>query len=203
MVYKNHQIWRDKLGIGAGWQDVPSRYHFTNHLKNLRRSHPIIPYTLEIECNSYWGNFEREFIAYSMGILDDVQMGIDHSEEELEMFWQDVFGRPRISFKYALEHYVLLQDYLFETFQAVDDWDQLTFYQIDWDIMHKENRNVLKIQLAQPLSEYWENIIIPRMKDFFTKQPYKYMNKDAQLVDIRLCDRKGNVVKEYIKGALK
>ena len=23
MVYKHHQIWRDKLGIGAGWQDIP------------------------------------------------------------------------------------------------------------------------------------------------------------------------------------
>lgn len=199
MVYKHHQMWRDKLGIGAGWQDIPSKYNFKTHLKNLRRSHPRIPYTLEIECNSYWGNFEREFIAYSMGILDDVQMDINHSEEELEMFWQDVFGRPRISFEYALEHYVLLQDYLLETFQDVDDWEQLTFYQIDWDIMHKENRDVLKIQLVQPLSEYWESIIIPRMKDFFIERPYVYMSKDAKLIDIRLCDSKGNVVKEYLK----
>lgn len=199
MVYKHHQIWRDKLGIGAGWQDIPSEYHFSNHLRNLRRSKPTIPYTLEIECNSYWGNFEREFVAYSMGILDDVQMDINHSEEELEMFWQDVFGRPRISFEYALEHYVLLQDYLFETFQDVDDWEQLTFYQIDWDIMHKEKRDVLKIQLAKPLSEYWENIIIPRMKEFFIERPYVYMDKDAELIGVRLCDSKGNVVKEYLK----
>lgn len=196
MVYKHHQIWRDKLGVGAGWQDIPPEYHFKKHLKNLRRSHPIIPYTLEVECNSYWGNFEREFIAYSMGILDDVQMDINHSEEELEMFWQDVFGRSHISFEYALEHYVLLQDYLFETFQAVDDWDQLTFYRIDWDIMHKQNRNVLKIQLAKPLSEYWENIIIPRMKDFFSKKPYEYMDKDAELEYICLRDKSG-VTKEY------
>lgn len=197
MVYKYHQIWRDKLGIGAGWQDVPSSYHFKNHLKNLRRSHPIIPYTLEIECNSYWGNFEREFIAYSMGILDDVQMDINHSKEELEMFWQDVFGRPRISFEYALEHYALLQDYLFETFQDVDDWEQLTFYQIDWDIMHRNGSNVLKIQLAKSLDYYWESIIIPRMKDFFIERPYVYMDKDAELISIALCDSKGNVVKEY------
>lgn len=197
MVYKHHQIWRDKLGIGAGWQDIPSEYHFKQHLENLRRSHPIIPYTLEIECNSYWGNFEREFIAYSMGILDDVQMDINYSEEELEMFWQDVFGRPHISFEYALEHYVLLQDYLFETFQDVDDWEQLTFYQIDWDIMHRNGSNVLKIQLAKPLDYYWESIIIPRMKDFFIERPYVYMDKDAELISIALCDSKGNVVKEY------
>ena len=198
MVYKPHQIWRDKLGIGAGWQDIPSEYHFKNHLKNLRRSHPIIPYTLEVECNSYWGSFEREFIAYSMGILDDVQMDIDFAEEERTMFWKEVFGKDTlIEFDEALETYELLRDYLFETFQDVDDWEQLTFYQIDWDIMHRNGSNVLKIQLAQPLSYYWENIIIPRMKDFFNKKPYEYMDKDAELISITLCDRTGNVVKEY------
>ena len=62
--------------------------------------------------------------------------------------------------------------------------------------MRKEKRNVLKIQLAKPLSEYWENIIITRMKDFFSKKPYEYMDKDAELVYIRLCDKSG-VVKEY------
>jgi hypothetical protein len=65
-------------------------------LKNLRRSHPQIPYTLEIECNPYWGNFEREFLAYSIGILDDVQMDIRHSKEELEMFWKEVFDKEPI-----------------------------------------------------------------------------------------------------------
>lgn len=197
MVYKYHQIWRDKLGIGAGWQNIPSEYNFKTHLKNLRRSHPRIPYTLEIECNSYWGNFEREFIAYSMGILDDVQMDINHSEEELAMFWDEVFGIESPDFAEALEVYELLQDYLFETFQDVDDWEQLTFYQIDWDIMHKEKRDVLKIQLAKPLNEYWESIIIPRMKNFFVERPYRWMTKDAELIDIRLCNSKGNVVKEY------
>lgn len=197
MVYKYHQIWRDRLGIGAGWQDVPSAYQFSNHLKNLRRSHPVIPYTLEIECNSYWGNFEREFIAYSMGILDDVQMRIRHSADMLSMFWEDTFGRPFLSFEFALEHYVLLKDYLFETFQVVDDWEQLTFYRINWDLMHSEKRNVLTIQLAQPLNENWENIIIPRMQDFFLKKPYEDMDKDAKLIGITLYDSKHNPIKIY------
>ena len=133
-----------------------------------------------------------------MGILDDVQMSIDHSEEERTMFWEEVFNREEpITFKEAIESYELFRDYLFETFQDVDDWEQLTFYQIDWDVMHRENRNVLKIQLAKPLNEYWESIIIPRMKDFFVERPYKWMAKDAQLLSIRLCDSKGNVMKEY------
>lgn len=195
MVYKPHERWRDEVGLDSGIFDT---YDLSDDLQELiesmRDDQPKIPYTLEVECDSYWGNFEREFVAYSMGILDDVQMGIRHSEEELEMFWQEVFGRSHLDFEYALEHYVLLQDYLFETFQECDDWEQLTFYYIDWDTMHKEKRDVLKIQLAKPLDEYWEGIIIPRMKAFFTEHIYE---DKAKLISIKLLDSHGKVVKEY------
>jgi hypothetical protein len=62
--------------------------------------------------------------------------------------------------------------------------------------MHREKRNVLKIQLAKPLSREWEEIIIPRMKKFFAKKIYEHMDKDVELEYIYLYDRKG-VVKEY------
>jgi hypothetical protein len=168
----------------------------------MRKSHPRIPYTLEIECTSYWGNFEREFIAYSLGILDDVQMCIRHSEEELTMFWEEVFNKKPITFKEAYGKdsyysYELLQDYLLETFQEVDDWEQLTFYRIDWDILRKNGSNILKIQLIKPLSPYWEKIIIPRMKDFFIKKPYEYLKEDTELISITLCNNKGEVVQEF------
>jgi hypothetical protein len=78
-----------------------------------------------------------------------------------------------------------------------DDWEQLCFYYIDFDIYHKNGSNVLKIQLAKPLSLYWEEIIIPRMKAFFDKKIYEYMKEDDELISITLCDRKGYVVKEY------
>jgi hypothetical protein len=131
-----------------------------------------------------------------MGILDDVQHG-RHSEEELEMFWTEVFSKQPPTFEDALENYPLLKDYLFETFQDVDDWSQLTFYQIDWKAMHKEKREVLRIQLAKPLDEYWEGIIIPRMKDFFTKKIYEWMRKDTELLNIRLYNSKRELIKEY------
>jgi hypothetical protein len=195
MIYKPHERWRDEVGLGSGIFDT---YELSDDLQELiesmRDDQPKIPYNLEVECDSYWGNFEREFIAYSMGILDDVQMGIRHSEEELEMFWQDVFGRSHLDFEYALEHYVLLQDYLFETFQECDDWEQLTFYYIDWDTRHKEKRDVLKIQLAKPLDEYWEGIIIPRMKAFFAEHIYE---DKAKLISIKLLDAQGNILKNY------
>jgi hypothetical protein len=192
MIYKPHERWRDEVGFDSGIFDT---YELSDDLQELiesmRDDQPKIPYTLEIECDSYWGNFEREFIAYSMGILDDVQMSIRHSEEYLEMFWQDVFGRSHLDFEYALEHYVLLQDYLFETFQDCDDWEQLTFYAIDWNV---RDRQLLKIQLAKPFDEYWEGIIIPRMKAFFAEHIYE---DKAKLINIKLLDEQGNVIKNY------
>ena len=195
MVYKEHQAWRDEVGLDSGIFDLCDVSEDRAELVyQMRDDQPIIPYILEVECDSYWGNFEREFIAYSMGILDDVQMRIRHSEEYLEMFWQDVFGHSHLDFEYALDHYVLLQDYLFETFQDCDDWEQLTFYSIDWDIMHKEKRDVLKIQFAKPLNEYWEGIIIPRMKAFFAEHIYE---DKAKLISIKLLDEQGNILKNY------
>ena len=151
MVYKEHEIWRDEVGLDSAVFDLSDLSEDQKELVyKMQDSQPVIPYTLEIECTDYWGSFEREFIAYSLGILDDVQMDIRYAEEYLEMFWQEVFGRSHLDFEYALEHYVLLQDYLFETFQECDDWEQLTFYSIDWSVMHKDRRDVLKIQLAKP-----------------------------------------------------
>ena len=198
MVYKYHQFIREALEgqDSSVWPDdidpaIKSR------IKNLRRSHPRIPYTLEIESSTYWGNYEREFIAYSMGILDDVQMRIKHSKEELEMFWEEVFNTTPPTFEEALVQYAPLRDCLFETFQDVDDWWQLTFYNIDWTMYHKENRNILRIQLAKPLGKYWEDIIIPRMKAFFDKKIYKWMSESTELIGIRLVDGKGNLIKMY------
>jgi hypothetical protein len=198
MVYKYHQKWRDIRGQDSDVWDVCDLPEEEKKLVyNMRKSKPIIPYTLEIECTSYWGNFEREFLGYAIGILDDCQMRLDHSEEERTMFWKEVFDKEPIDFEEASESYDLYRDYLLETFQVCDDWEQLTFYTIDWDIYHKNGSNVLKIQLAKPLSRELEEIIIPRMKAFFSKKIYEYLKEDDELISITLCDRKGWVVKEY------
>lgn len=198
MVYKYHQKWRDQHPEDSSVCDT---YDLTPEEKklvfNMRKSKPIIPYTLEVECTSYWGNFEREFLGYTIGILDDVQMCIDHSDEERAMFWKEVFSKEAIDFEEASENYELYRDYLLETFQECDDWEQLTFYTIDWNIYHKNGSNVLKIQLAKPLSRELEELIIPRMKAFFDKKIYEYLKPEDELISITLCDRKGYVVKEY------
>ena len=199
MVYKHHQKWRDNIGLNSSVWDLEDLDSTQKKIvRNMRNSNPAIPYILEIECTSYWGNFEREFLGYSLGILDDVQMDIEHSEEERTMFWKEVFNQDNpIDFEDALESYELLKDYLLETFLDCDDWEQLTFYTIDWKTYHDSKRNVLKIQLAKPLNDYWENIIISRMKAFFEVRPYEYMDEEDKLVSIKLFDNKGNVIKEY------
>ena len=198
MVYKYHQKWRDQHPEDSSvWDTYDLTQEEKKQVFNMRKSKPTIPYTLEIECSSYWGNFEREFIGYSMGILDDVQMHIDYSEEERALFWKEVYNREPIDFEEATESYELYRDYLLETFMVDDDWEQLSFYYIDWEIFHRNKSNVLKIQLAKPLSRELEEIIIPRMKAFFDKKIYEYLKEDDELISITLCDRKGEVVKEY------
>lgn len=198
MVYKHHQKWRDIRGRDSVVWDVCDLPEEEKKLVyNMRNSKPIVPYTLEVECTSCWGTFEREFLGYAMGILDDCQMRLDYSHEERAMFWKEVFDRKAINYEEASEYYELYKDYLLETYQECDDWEQLTFYTINWDIYHKNGSNVLMIQLAKPLSRYWEEIIIPRMKAFFDKKVYEYIMEDDKLISITLCDRKGYVVKEY------
>ena len=45
---------------------------------------------LIIHTNKYTGNFERELVAYSLGILEDSQM--NHSESFQKAFWTSVSG---------------------------------------------------------------------------------------------------------------
>ena len=198
MVYKYHQKWRDTHPIDSSvWDMYDLSPEEKKLVRNMRKGNPVIPYTLEIECTSYWGNFEREFLGYAIGVLDDCQMRLDHSDVERALFWKEVFNREPMNFKEASESYELYQTYLLETFQEVDDWWQLTFYAIDWDIMHKNGSNILKVQLLRPLSKEWEEIIIPRMRAFFDKKIYEYLNPEDKLISITLCDRQGCVVKEY------
>ena len=217
MVYEAHKSWREYFDYDCAPQDIPDE--FKKEFKALRKRKVTIPYTIEVECNTYWGNFEREFIGYSMGVLDEVQMHIDFAEEQRILFWWNNFPdlMATTAFKkgeeYKLpdmewceENHELLKEFLLETVQDVDDWWQLTFYDIDWDALRgctlygigdEFKKNILKIQLAKPLTPYWENIIIPRMKLFFQQRIYKWMDEDAKLISIKMYDKDHNLVKEY------
>lgn len=151
-------------------------------------------YELIIKTNSYTGNFERELISYAFGILDNVQMelGRFHGDYEMDLFWEEEFKTER---KGYYEDYELKDEYLMETFQEVDDWEQMTFYHMVGDF------NTLAVQLVQPLNEYWESIVIRRIKKFFEVNPCRYeytLPKDCKLLDLWLVDFDGNIIKNYM-----
>lgn len=151
-------------------------------------------YELIIKTNSYTGNFERELVSYAFGTLDNVQMemGSFHGDREMDLFWEEEFEAER---KDYYDDYELKDEYLMETYQDVDDWEQMTFYHMVGDC------NTLAIQLVQPLNEYWESIVIRRIKEFFDVRPCRYewtLPKEAKLLDLYLIDADGNIIRNYM-----
>ena len=185
------------------------------------------PYRLCIHTDDYTGNFERELVGYCLGVLDSYTeenlFSYDNDDYCKHWFYQDVMARSEKQYYMDLskefynttgyedvltfEDNPLIKDYLFETYQEVDDWEQFTFYYISKYFKDKEwNCNSLYIQLDKPLNEIWENIIIRRIIKFFKderirQEEYgclKFANwNERHLISIELVDDKDNVVKEY------
>lgn len=130
------------------------------------------PYTLILKTDVWVGNFERELIGYAFGILDGVQMQSEYAIKERTAFWQEVFGKEEPC-EYEAD-YELLTQYLFETFQTVDDWEQITFYNLraSRDRTHiNDKTSELLIQFASIPPIIWRNIFIKRIKNYFEKYP--------------------------------
>lgn len=158
------------------------------------RVEQIPNYELIIKTNSYTGNFERELVSYALGTLDNVQMemGSFNGDYEMDLFWEEEFNSER---KDYYDDYELKDEYLMETYQEVDDWNQVTFYHMIGDC------NSLAIQLVKPLNEYWEEIIVRRIKKFFDVHPCRYdwtLPKDAELIDLYLIDSNKKRIKNYM-----
>ena len=115
-----------------------------------------------------------------------------HGNYEMDLFWEEEFNSER---KDYYDNYELKDEYLMETYQVVDDWEQMTFY------LMTDDCNSLAIQLVKPLNEYWEEIIIRRIKKFFHVRPCKYdwtLPKNGKLLDLYLIDSNGNRIKDYM-----
>lgn len=162
------------------------------------------PYTLVVECNSWVGNFERELIGYSMGILDEVQMNdVGYSEEERALFWKEVFNRD-VPIEYE-DEYVLKDKYLCELWEEVDDWEQATFYNVcgrgNWT--SKETNSAIKIYLFEPIKPTWfEQLIVNRMYEFFEKKVYKWLHDDTKITAMYLTNDNGNIIKHYAPATM-
>ena len=180
----------------------------------------LIPYRLCIQTDDYTGNFERELVGYSTGILDEVTESLiskfDPDDYCKHWFYQDVMCMNEKSYYSRIKggESPLLRDYLCETYQEVDDWEQSTFYYINPYFDDKNSVmpdgsikcNSLYLQLVKPLPPIWEEIIIGRIVKFFKderirKEEFsclKYAEWDKRhLVNITLIDDENNVVKQY------
>lgn len=163
-------------------------------------------YWLVIATDSYAGNFERELIAYVFGILDSVQMGILYGKEYLDQFYQD----EKMTYDQCVKE---LDEYLIETYQDVDDWRQMIFYTIGSYKPTKEHCNAIKIQLKKPLDGKWQNIVLRRVRSFFSKEIYKntenqtwkrlhgmpgIMKENPKLTHFELVDLDRNLIEEFL-----
>lgn len=157
------------------------------------------PYLLVLKSTDWTGNFEREIIGYSMGILDDVQMDIDFAEEERAQFWKDMVEQKKTGplfpftdapdYYEASEEYPLLSEFLDETYQDVDDWAQSTFYNVG----SLGELSELKIQLTKPLSNEYEAVIIERMIQYG-----KDNNRNITSLELLKTGTNARVVKKYV-----
>lgn len=106
-------------------------------------------------------------------------------------------------------------EFLCYTMQEVDDDERETFYNIESYIWNREYFcDTIYIQLNKPLPEYFENIVVERIKGFFEQdvfntirkyqwlcsfaQDCKLEDENYQLFDLELVDHNRNMVKKYI-----
>ena len=53
MVYKEHEIWRDEVGLdSAVFDTIDLSDDQVELIEHMRDSKPVIPCTLEVECDS-------------------------------------------------------------------------------------------------------------------------------------------------------
>lgn len=154
-------------------------------------------YRIRIICRGWTGNFDRELIAYTLGCLDDMQMGADCiAQKELNAFWHEEYGMDPPEEQSVLYDpafiqktgYNILTDYLAETYQDVDDWKQNTFYNVK---RLTEETSELWIQLHKPFPENIMNTFLERTKRFFKNHICQYMKDDDNLLSILMEDQCG------------
>ena len=130
---------------------------------------------------------------------------VSKAQEEYEKKQKEKFNNDllRISDKY-----------LCYTYQAVDDWEQETFYNICSHFKNKKyNCDSVYIQLNEPLNDFLEEIVIRRIKQFFetnalntinsidnyyrNNTPIKLKETGPSLISIELIDKDNNILKTY------
>lgn len=142
--------------------------------------------------------------------LEDINSILDNESKETFAEKQERLKKER----YEKDICRLYDEYLCETYQVVDDWEQDIFYNIESFYKNKEyNCDTVFIQLNKPLPEHLEKVVIERIKQFFENDVYNiiknyqwicsfghgYVGKeDYKLLDLELVDKDYNLVKKYV-----
>lgn len=105
-------------------------------------------YLLWLNFDKYTGNFERELIGYIMGYIDSEQEKYCDDSYGSKGPWtakyREDIGRD---FYTAMEYW---DEWIQDTYQSVDDWEQMTFYNIE----HRHGEcNSIYIQFYKEPSE--------------------------------------------------
>lgn len=145
------------------------------------------PYMLTVISTGWAGDFARELIGYAFGVLDEVMMDIDYARKERDMFWQEVYhGKAGNSLPVDTDGYDL-QKYLCEMNDG-------TFYETS---VVSDNKSSLTINLSAILPEFWEKIVIGRIKKWFSDK-ISICKGDSEIVMLFVSNMYHEVIKDYI-----
>lgn len=160
------------------------------------------------EYQSFYDDFRRSSIRFA----NIKQKPI--SEEEIADKYQTVLAGLNKQ-KEDTDWYHIYDECLLETMQEVDDGERVTFYNIGGYFKNDTAMcDTIYVSLRKPLPEYFEKIIIDRIKEFFSNNIYNIVrdyqwvcsfgmkhcgndNIDYRLQNLELVDSNYNVIKTY------
>lgn len=179
-------------------------------------------FLLKIKTDDYAGNYERELIAYSLGILSGSCM---YYYEDGDLFYRESFDKYfkkywkkegcRNYTEYVQHIKLLLMKYpiapatdkytdfyenmLHPTWQVVDDWEEETFY----NIHHADSGRTIVIQIRDENFSRTEvgQRLLKRIRKFFKKgyacKIAKSYKKPPKLLSLALFDINEQLVEEF------
>lgn len=222
---ENRRIVEGFLKGGAYWFDDLDKEQKAAR-KAEKKKKP--KYILKVVTDVWAGNFERELVAYVFGKLDAVQENIGYAENIIKQFWNEKEGEGIDSYDdYKLtidaeqDKYAALYEKLQETYQVCDDWEQYTFYNIDFVTREELLRNKLlsvnesdipsedkgkisciTIQFCEPMEKEMEDEVISRIKTFFDDNIYGALGCDvsgekATVLGLYMVDKNGKTFRRF------
>lgn len=158
-------------------------------------------------------DFTTEYynISNKLEILETLLKNIENYNSKINNFKETVKTSEILEKDKLLKLY---SDYLYYSIQNVDDRKENTFFNIENFYRNEEyNCDTICIQLKEPLDKYLEDIIIPRIKEFFENdifniiEDYRWvcefgnkrnLTEKLELIDLELVNSSNEIIKKYV-----